>query len=882
MKRLSLVRRHVYARCKGIGVTMTAAIDQSMFRFIWRYSRRDQLLILAVVILSLPFYFLALDLPRTIVNQAIQGEGFENGQTRTAFEIALPATGVLDERIILFGGVELERMAFLVCMSLLFLTLVIINGLFKLQINTAKGRLGERMLRRLRFMLYERILQFAPERFRSVRAPELATMIKDEVEPLGGFIGDAYVQPVFLGGQVATALLFIFIQNVWLGAVAGTVALAQAVVIPRMRAPILVLGRQRQLTARTLAGRIGDSVDGIAEIHANGTADYERAAIGGLLGHIFAIRFELYQRKFLVKFVNNLLAQLTPFLFFLVGGYFAITGRLDVGQLVAVIVAYKELPGPMKELIDWDQRRLDTGIKYEQVVLQFEIPASTAPVRPGIEDAPRGTLEIANLTVADGDVPVIERLSLTVKPGETVLLDGSGATAVLEAAAHLRTPTGGTVRRGGMVSYVGERANLSGRTVFDALAYGLLHLPPTLPDGTEQTEARRTGNPLHSADGDWIDYGQAGVEDRSGLRTAMLATLAMLEADHELYSWGLRRPVDGNVDGERLMRARALIAARLETGHHARLVERFDRDSYNIQATIGENIVFGAFTGDALSFGTPAFESHALAALREAGIEDAMVAMGRAIGATMVELFADLSPDNPLVETFSFVAGEDLPNLKDILSRDRPDDADRARLLNLTFSYCETRHRLELLTPDLMDGIVRARGFFRPRLPKHLRGAVAFYDPDRPTTGALLIDDILFGKIAETAANARERVEKLVHDVLAEQGLLPVVLEAGLSHEIGTAGRRLSTAQRQRLALARALLRRPDILLIDRALAMVDPEQETRIVGRIVARPDIGTILAALGSDKAAQHFVRHITFDGSQTVRDSHPPQTGGARAWD
>ena len=30
-------------------------------------------------------------------------------------------------------------------------------------------------------------------------------MIKDEVEPLGGFIGDAFVQPVFLGGQALTA-----------------------------------------------------------------------------------------------------------------------------------------------------------------------------------------------------------------------------------------------------------------------------------------------------------------------------------------------------------------------------------------------------------------------------------------------------------------------------------------------------------------------------------------------------------------------------------------------------------------------------------------------------------------------------------------------------
>ena len=34
-------------------------------------------------------------------------------------------------------------------------------------------------------------------------------MVKDEVEPLGGFIGDAFVAPMFLGGQALTAIIFI-------------------------------------------------------------------------------------------------------------------------------------------------------------------------------------------------------------------------------------------------------------------------------------------------------------------------------------------------------------------------------------------------------------------------------------------------------------------------------------------------------------------------------------------------------------------------------------------------------------------------------------------------------------------------------------------------
>ena len=80
-------------------------------------------------------------------------------------------------------------------LSGVFLLLVIINGLFKFYINTYKGRLGERMLRRLRFELVDRVLRFPPNVFKRVKASEVATMVKDEVEPLGGFIGDAFVQP---------------------------------------------------------------------------------------------------------------------------------------------------------------------------------------------------------------------------------------------------------------------------------------------------------------------------------------------------------------------------------------------------------------------------------------------------------------------------------------------------------------------------------------------------------------------------------------------------------------------------------------------------------------------------------------------------------------
>src|SRR5215204_4307072 len=381
-------------------------MEKSLFRYIWRHSKRDQLIVFAIVLASLPFYFASLDLPRRIVNQAIQGRAFEGGQATARF-LALSLT--LPEWLgggsyHIFEGFEVGRLGLLFGLSGVFLLFVLVNGAFKYWINVAKGALGERMLRRLRFDLFCLLLRFTPETLRTVKSSEAATIIKDEVEPIGTFIGDAFVLPVFLGTQAATALLFIFLQNVWLGVLAAAVVAVQMTFIPRLRRQLLRLSRQRQVASRRLAGRVSEIVDGIEAVHVHDTASWERAEIGHRLYELFDLRFRIYKRKFMVKFLNNLLAQMTPFFFYAVGGYFALRGQLDIGQLVAVIAAYRELPPPLKELIDWDQQRLDVQVKYDQVVQHFA-PERLGPVEDAGADLPdvslTGELFVDNLSVPD-------------------------------------------------------------------------------------------------------------------------------------------------------------------------------------------------------------------------------------------------------------------------------------------------------------------------------------------------------------------------------------------------------------------------------------------------------------------------------------------------
>ncbi|MGL6210806.1 MAG: ABC transporter transmembrane domain-containing protein, partial [Paracoccaceae bacterium] len=431
-------------------------MEPLLSRYIWTHTRPQQMWILFIVALSMIPYFMAFDLPKRIVNGPINGGGFETPDATQRFmtlSFDVPWIGT----VTLFEGVDLERMSMLFALSGVFLGLVIVNGLFKFYINTYKGRLGERLLRRIRFELVDRILRFPPETFKRLKGAEVSSMVKDEVEPLGGFTGDAFVAPFLLGGQAATALLFIFLQSFWLGMITAALVAVQFTIIPRMRRRLLVLGRERQLTARQLAGRVSEIVEGIGSVHAYDTSNYERADIASRLGRIFKIRFDIYQWKFLVKFINNFLASVTPFLFYSVGGYLALNGRLDIGQLVAVIGAYKDLPGPLKDLIDWDQNRQDVQVKYTQVVNQFAIDGLLDPalqtVTPQHEPAVLANgLAAVNLGLADDSGAVlVERLNLKINPGEKLAVvgeAGSGAEALADAIARLVWPKTGKIAAG--------------------------------------------------------------------------------------------------------------------------------------------------------------------------------------------------------------------------------------------------------------------------------------------------------------------------------------------------------------------------------------------------------------------------------------------------
>src|SRR3954463_7857808 len=96
----------------------SAPMDRNLFRYIWRHSKREQLIIFLVVLASLPFYFASLDLPKRIVNEAIQGRAFEKGQATARFlELTVSMPEAFGGRVQVFHGFEVDRFTLLFGLS---------------------------------------------------------------------------------------------------------------------------------------------------------------------------------------------------------------------------------------------------------------------------------------------------------------------------------------------------------------------------------------------------------------------------------------------------------------------------------------------------------------------------------------------------------------------------------------------------------------------------------------------------------------------------------------------------------------------------------------------------------------------------------------------
>lgn len=341
-------------------------LPSGVFAFILRHSRAEQIRLIAAGLIAMPVLYATLELPKVIINDAIDSGHFPT----------------------VLLGQNLTQTHFLFVLCAIYLFAVVANTTIKFSINVYKGRVGERMLRRLRLTIYKRWREGAG----SDRRTEVIPLISQEVEPVGGFAADAFALPVFQGGTFVTILAFMFVQDPVLGAAAITLLPVQLALIPRLQRKVNSLARRRVAEVRGLGGELGNQADSQTPNPA------EITLIGKSLKRIETIRREIYYSKYFMKSLNNVLTALTPFFFYSIGGYLVIEERLSLGALIAVLAAYKDFSAPLRELFRYYQSSEDVRIRYGELLRFLQPRRELVTSSSAIDEPDRFALPSARAT----------------------------------------------------------------------------------------------------------------------------------------------------------------------------------------------------------------------------------------------------------------------------------------------------------------------------------------------------------------------------------------------------------------------------------------------------------------------------------------------------
>ncbi|MGA7869495.1 MAG: ATP-binding cassette domain-containing protein, partial [Candidatus Binatus sp.] len=150
--------------------------------------------------------------------------------------------------------------------------------------------------------------------------------------------------------------------------------------------------------------------------------------------------------------------------------------------------------------------------------------------------------------------------------------------------------------------------------------------------------------------------------------------------------------------------------------------------------------------------------------------------------------------------------------------------------------------------------------------PDTIRARVGFVFQNEALFSTSIEDNIRYGSAGASKADVRQAAAMAGAAEFIER------LPDGYSTVLGRRGARLSVGQKQRIAIARALLRRPEIIVLDEPAAPLDPATESDLIKTLaaLARDRIVIIVAHRASTLAACNRVIFID-GGTITASGTH-----------
>ena len=709
----------------------------------------------------------------------------------------------------------------------LYLGAVLLAGLFKYVINLLQGYIGQKILLRIRTELYDHILSLPLPFFRRTPPGMVIASLTSELSAIGEFMGGAIAVPVINVLTLVSFAAYMAYLEPLLAAVSFSIYPVEIVIIPFLQKRFNRLNRDRIEATRTMSNIIGEAVSGMHEIQGHAGYPLENQKLGRCASRLFEIRLRMNHFKFLIKFANNFFQSLGPFILFIIGGYLTIAGRFDLGALVAFLSAYEKLYDPWKELMDYYQDYQDSKVRYRQVMDAFDVMPEFQRRPEGDREAHRllGGIEVNDLSLAvDGQIRILDQISLKLQPGQQLALvglSGSGKSTLAMVIGQLYHYNSGHVLIDGRELRDLSRADVSHNIGFVAQY-------PFIFDGSILDNLLYACRSLDQAGGN-------PARTLPNLEEIFLVLDRIAFAD-DILAIGLNTLLSPERHPEfakKLIGVRQAFFQRWETEPDGP-VDFFDASRFQYHTSIADNLVFGHPN-------RKLYESQALTRnhlfrrfLEQVDLHRPLLDLGKDLAVSTVGLLKGLEADEFYFK-MSPIPADEFDYYRELVERlthskkgHLSGEMEEA-LLRLALQFTPAVHKMASLSPALESQLLQARQALMEKIGREDSGAVTFYRPGEYLYAHSVLENVIFGHLRTEQAQMNERIRQVVVDLLKEVGLLDDVREVGLEFQVGSKGDRLSGGQKQKIGIARALLKHPHILILDEATASLDNASQARI-----------------------------------------------------
>jgi len=298
-------------------------VPQSLYGFIWRISGSHQILVTLLSILLFAIGTSSIEVQRRIVDDAFRGGHYAP--------------------ILVLAGI--------------YLAIVVTEGLVKLALNVYRNWIGEAAVRSLRLAVFATVRRKETPVFSSAAEGIQLSIVLDEADPIGGFVGESLSEPVLQAGVLLSVTGYLLYLQPLMALVVIFVFFPQIGFVPLMQSAINRRVQDRIAILREMSGTIvsaGGATDKNGEQHARIQA-------------IFGKNMGIYKLKFSMNFLMNLMTQSGTASILALGGYFVVTGQTEIGTVVAFLSGLSKINDPWGDLVTWYRDLQATRVKYALV-----------------------------------------------------------------------------------------------------------------------------------------------------------------------------------------------------------------------------------------------------------------------------------------------------------------------------------------------------------------------------------------------------------------------------------------------------------------------------------------------------------------------------------